>query len=849
MNSWDFDVDSSVSNYNADWKGGKKIETYNSSFFLDNMPIIFSRSGYLNSSFFVNFTDPRKILFPEKFFQYKHSLTDFLKYVNLSKIFKSCLRSYYNNKTFNSFYSSLLNVFFSLRRNAAFLKFSKFYKYSKRAFAILHKFKRPSLGSKSNLGAYLKNIGSLRPLKMALNGAVDYKAYKKKGAFLFKPGNSVSNNLIFKFYYYSTWVAKKFFRVTHWFNLNAQSLKHKNFKNDFRWMAGYRVDDLGDFAKWSLAFLNKKEKLSLEKAYNHLKNLKLQKKKAALMRGLRRKVFLKNRLFLKAKDKSIKVLESLPKPLLKKIEEPKSCKKLLSLVKVQKNLKLYQAKLGRKASKMHEAAKSILRAEEKIRSLFPLASGKSKEAASGVVSLIREIFKIKKSIIFKWSLIAPKMATSELKIANIGLKISDINLKKSRSFIEKGKKIKKLASFIEHSIGPHRRWSNEGNLKSLMFFGKWARFQNKRVKYHKKHIIRNFMAISKLTGLTFLKEKTRAKRVEIYNMVLSYLKAKKKTKLCAKAQALFKGSLSQALLSDPTKEKKATLQILAKLRRRNELHSRRAHKSNKWNKKNYEKFFAYMGYFICNIALYSQLLKKAKMQRSYGTKLVRNFKSGLYSWRQKSKHVESCFRNILRHKKGLSIEKQKARFLNLYNAKPGGLALGGGLCLEEAGPANISALAASFSEAKKKSVANYLRSMNSFKASKKKAKLLMLKLLAEKKIKTKVNKYKMPLQKRKRKHHYKSLIRRKRFQYANLMVKIKFKLLKIRKIFLLFVLQNLKNKFWASFSLLSKDANCNYTYDMLVFLKKYMLLKKYILKSDKSVYSSINSPLKAGADR
>jgi len=195
----------------------------------------------------------------------------------------------------------------------------------------------------------------------------------------------------------------------------------------------------------------------LGKIYHQLKNLKLQKKKAALMRGLRRKVFLKNRLFLKAKAKSIKTLERLPDPLLKKMCGPKACKKVSHLVKVQKNLKIYQVMLDRKVSKLHEAAKSILSAEEKIRNLFAEYKGESKESLRSFAPLISEIKKIKKTILFKWSLIAPKMAASELKKSRVELKIDSINLNKARSFIRKGIKIKKLASFLEHSIGPHRR--------------------------------------------------------------------------------------------------------------------------------------------------------------------------------------------------------------------------------------------------------------------------------------------------------------------------------------------------------------------------------------------------------
>jgi hypothetical protein len=253
LNTWDLDVDSSVSNYSADWKGGKKIQTYNSNFFLDHVPLIFSRSGYLNSSFFINFTDPRKVLFTEKFFQYKASVLGHIKYIDLSKCFALTNKNYYCRKTYSNFYNNLLLSFFNLHKGYLLRKLKLYHDaYKKNSYFFCH---LKGLGNLNfcKIGLLSKNLDCLSLLNLthssfALRDFDFYNVTKKKG-FSYKPSNILYKNLIFKFYFYSSWVAKRFFRITHWFNLNAYSLKHKNQKHDFKFMAGYRVKNLGRFLK------------------------------------------------------------------------------------------------------------------------------------------------------------------------------------------------------------------------------------------------------------------------------------------------------------------------------------------------------------------------------------------------------------------------------------------------------------------------------------------------------------------------------------------------------------------------------------------------------------------------
>jgi len=108
---------------------------------LDYIPVIFSRSGYLNSSFFINFTDPRKILFTEKFFQYKANLSEFSKYIDLSKCFAFNGKNYYLNKTYKLFYANLFLAFSFLYKGTLLYKLKAYndaYKESLRVFSFFN---------------------------------------------------------------------------------------------------------------------------------------------------------------------------------------------------------------------------------------------------------------------------------------------------------------------------------------------------------------------------------------------------------------------------------------------------------------------------------------------------------------------------------------------------------------------------------------------------------------------------------------------------------------------------------------------------------------------------------------
>jgi hypothetical protein len=282
----------------------------------------------------------------------------------------------------------------------------------------------------------------------------------------------------------------------------------------------------------------------------------------------------------------------------------------------------------------------------------------------------------------------------------------------------------------------------------------------------------------------------------------------------------------------------------------------------KLNQINYKNLFDYLAYTMSNAALYNQLIKKAKMRKKKNIKLLRNLKTGLFFWRSKHKQIEKFYKNILLAKKNLSFEKKIGHLVNLYREKnfserdllksPSLQQLSNFRAGCKAnqyirsfnffgrplGKKAFKGLKFELMKLKKKNKIGYLKNLRLMKLKKKAVEKLTLKIIYLKKKKRKNLSYK----KRINKLHYRAFkpsLRKKRFKLINLIVKIKLKLLKIRKIFLLFIIQNLKNKFWLSFSILSK--NNNFTNDMLVFLKKYMFLKKHILISEKATYKSIAS--------
>jgi len=272
--------------------------------------------------------------------------------------------------------------------------------------------------------------------------------------------------------------------------------------------------------------------------------------------------------------------------------------------------------------------------------------------------------------------------------------------------------------------------------------------------------------------------------------------------------------------------------------------------------RNYKILNSFLVYAMSNTALYRQMLKRSKKKRTKGLKFLRNLKTGLYFWGRKSKVVEKLYANIRLYRKNLSVDKKMRHLINLYRLKSPRSPSGQGY-QKSVGGLNLSRLHVSKNKLelktfgafrgklialKKKSKLNFFQITRLMKRKKKAAKILALKFLysqMKKKTQFKNRKKRRALVKQ-RLWSLKQSTRKKRFKLRDLIVKIKLKLLKIRKIFLLFIIQNLKNKFWLSFSILSK--NDSFTEDMLIFLKKYFFLKKFILKSEKATYKSIRSP-------
>jgi hypothetical protein len=139
---------------------------------------------------------------------------------------------------------------------------------------------------------------------------------------------------------------------------------------------------------------------------------------------------------------------------------------------------------------------------------------------------------------------------------------------------------------------------------------------------------------------------------------------------------------------------------------------------------------------------------------------------------------------------------------------------------------------------------NYLKNLHLIGLKKKTNKNLILKFVY--KIKRNKDKYFFGKRLKKKYSYYLSkLIKKQKFKISTIITKLKLKLLKVRKVFFLLIIQNMKNKFLTSFSILSVKGKGNcYTDELLIFLKKYMFLK-YILtggeeKNYHNVYKSNN---------
>lgn len=83
-----------------------------------------------------------------------------------------------------------------------------------------------------------------------------------------------------------------------------------------------------------------------------------------------------------------------------------------------------------------------------------------------------------------------------------------------------------------------------------------------------------------------------------------------------------------------------------------------------------------------------------------------------------------------------------------------------------------------------------------------------------------------------------SYYRKNKYKLKNYVSKLNLQLMYVRKLFLLLIIQNLKNKFLISFSILSEDYT--FTDDMLIFIEKYMFIK-YLLKHEDINYIEHNA--------
>jgi hypothetical protein len=169
---------------------------------------------------------------------------------------------------------------------------------------------------------------------------------------------------------------------------------------------------------------------------------------------------------------------------------------------------------------------------------------------------------------------------------------------------------------------------------------------------------------------------------------------------------------------------------------------------------------------------------------------------GLYVWRLKARYVESRFKNLLAHKRLLDIEEKKAKILNFYgeNLKKNQILIGARGEEAQEYSSKAKALLNELDLVKKGSALDYLKAKSAFDLNKKNAKEAMASFFLKKKIYSNIKNHDKHLRGHKPKF-YKPLAKSKRFKFINAIVKIKLKLIKIRKIFMLFILQNLKNKF------------------------------------------------------
>jgi len=129
-------------------------------------------------------------------------------------------------------------------------------------------------------------------------------------------------------------------------------------------MAGFRAKNLGRFLKWSLIFLSAKEKRELIFKYKDYRLTKKCKKKAAISRLLRKKIYVENRNFASRKSRLARRLARSSAFLIRKVRDSKI-----------KNLNLKRA-FALRSSKKQTIAKDKIRKLEALEESCFLAKKK-----------------------------------------------------------------------------------------------------------------------------------------------------------------------------------------------------------------------------------------------------------------------------------------------------------------------------------------------------------------------------------------------------------------------------------------------------------------------------------------
>lgn len=844
LNTWDIDINSSVSNYNAGWKGGKKIETYNSRFFLDHIPIISSRSGYLDSSFFINFTDPRKVIYPEKFFQNEAIEENFLKYFNFSKYFNFGKKNYIFKGFYNDFYYNLFYIFLNLWSEKILYRLSSYYSIFK-----FYNFSYWSISKNYNFLNYLnKNLLFLDISEENLFVKDNFSInILPKNSINYKFSNQSCKNLIFKFYFYSAWVAKRFFRITNWFNLNFFSLKKKNWKYDLNFMVGSPIKH-GPFSKWSLRFLNKKQKKFILNSKHTLRMIRKVKKHVYTNKRMRAKVYFSNRDFLAAKKKFLKRISrvffiySLKK---KKIKSGYFLKKNQQ----KKKERIFKALIEGKITRLNALKKKGLLMKKKLTEIVRVLIEKKKNLKKKDIAvkkllnskiiaiklklknLTLQINCISKAIACKEHFKKEEMASNAVKL----LKQFNLKMKKNKEMI----KYSKLSyTLLKKSIGPHRRWYNPKNLKQIGYYYKWKK-KNDRILWNlKNRIIFNLAKIYKPATLLV---KHRKKYADVVK------KSCRKVLIATKKKGAYYDCLKNFYIVKYNKWLKKKIKLIGNFRALKKDNAKRLYRPRNLNKKNRRMLLQYLGYVATNLDLYRNLIKKVKIKGKIRMHFYRNLQAGLYFWRSQYKEIENRYFKLFWLYKSLRVKKKKIKLINLYKKK-----------FDKFMPwtfskflvkknkkkflnpyfiksdkkkgLNLANFKNSIYKIKKKTKQELLNDMCSIDLIKKRSKRFMLKVFHHINKKPKINiKFRNYLMKKPVKV-IKAEMKRRRYKLKNFMDKIKLKLIKVRKVFLLLIVQNLKNKFWLSLSILSN--NDDLEYHMLSFLNKYLVLKKYILRNN-----------------